>query len=162
MSGMKKTRPEAPNVACLRPDVCQDLTSACARSACQVERNATTVGLPQPAQHRKCVSLCSCAVCLCALAACVQLLSMSEYQNKLHVACSQIIPETHFHCSLKAAVLCPHGGELCVSVFQLSFPDVCVEFKSTATLGHLLFCPVPAEQCITCASCKHSQKFSFK
>lgn len=134
MSGMKKTRPEAPNVACLRPDVCQDLTSACARSACQVERNATTVGLPQPAQHRKCVSLCSRAVCLCALAACVQLLSMSEYQDKLHVARSQIIPETHFRCSLKAAVLCPHD-------FQPSFPDVHVEFKSPATLGHLLLLP---------------------
>ena len=38
MSGMKKTRPEAPNSACLRPDVCQDLTSACARSACQGEK----------------------------------------------------------------------------------------------------------------------------
>lgn len=59
MSGMKKTRPEAPNSACLRPDVCQDLTSACARSACHGEKNATAVGLPQPALNGKCAFGCS-------------------------------------------------------------------------------------------------------
>lgn len=58
MSGMKKTRPEAPNGACLRPDVCQDLTFACARSDCQGEKNATAVGLPQPVLHGKCVFVC--------------------------------------------------------------------------------------------------------
>lgn len=86
---------------------------------------------PTCATQEVCVSV---FLCLCALAACVQLLSMSEYQDKLHVARSQIIPETHFRCSLKAAVLCPHG-------FQPSFPDVHVEFKSPATLGHLLLLP---------------------
>lgn len=63
MSGMKKTRPEAPNSACLRPDVCQDLTSACARSACQGEKNAA-VGLPEPAPHGKCVFVCSSVACV--------------------------------------------------------------------------------------------------
>lgn len=62
MSGMKKTRPEAPNSACLRPDVCQDLTSACARSACHGEKNATAVGLPQHALHGKCAFGCSSVV----------------------------------------------------------------------------------------------------
>lgn len=57
MSGMKKTRPEAPISACLRPDVCRDLTSACARSACQGEKNATAVGLSQPALDGKCVQV---------------------------------------------------------------------------------------------------------
>lgn len=55
MSGMKKTRPEAPNDACLRPDVCQDLTSACARSACQGEKRASAVGLSQPALQEVCL-----------------------------------------------------------------------------------------------------------
>lgn len=55
MSGMRETRPEAPHGACLRPGVCRDLTCACARSACQPERNATAVGLPRPAAHGKCV-----------------------------------------------------------------------------------------------------------
>lgn len=64
MSGMKKTRPEAPNSACLRPDVCQDLTSACARSACQGEKNATAVGLPRPAPNGKCVFVSSSAACV--------------------------------------------------------------------------------------------------
>lgn len=74
MSGMKKTRPEAPNSACLRPDVCQDLISACARSACQGEKNATAVGLPQPAPKRKslsvffffqkCFKICKVTLCI--------------------------------------------------------------------------------------------------
>lgn len=64
MSGMKKTRPEAPNSACLRPDVCQDLTSACARSACHGERNATAVGLSQPVFDGKYVFVCASVACV--------------------------------------------------------------------------------------------------
>lgn len=87
MSGMRETRPEAPHGACLRPGVCRDLTCACARSACQPERNATAVGLPRPAAHGKCVCLRVCA-CVCTRRICWRVIARTRWGEQIVRVCA--------------------------------------------------------------------------